>query len=102
MSYILHIDGDAFFASCEISRRPDLKGKPVVVGEERGIACALTYEAKALGVYREMPIFKIRQEYPQVAVLSSHFELYEKYRENLVQILRENLPLVESYSIDEC
>ncbi|MEI8337848.1 MAG: hypothetical protein WCF92_01725 [bacterium] len=100
--YILHIDGDAFFASVEISRRPDLLGKAVVVGEERGIACALTYEAKKLGVYRGMPIFQIRQQFPKVTVLSSHFELYEKYNENLVKILNEYLPMVQPYSIDEC
>ncbi len=99
---ILHIDGDAFFASCEVARRPDLKGKPVVVGEEKGIACALTYEAKALGVYRGMPIFKIRKEFPQVAVIASHFELYEDYQRKLLSILRAHLPLVEAYSIDEC
>ncbi|MFA6463808.1 MAG: hypothetical protein WCV55_02280 [Candidatus Paceibacterota bacterium] len=101
-SYILHIDGDAFFASVEISRRPDLQGSAVVVGEERGIACALTYEAKKLGVYRGMPIFQIRQQFPKVIVLSSHFELYEKYNANLVKILNEYLPVVEPYSIDEC
>ncbi len=100
--YILHIDGDAFFASCEISRRPDLLGKPVVVGEDRGIACALTYEAKKLGIYRGMPIFQIREQFPQVKILSSHFELYEKYNENLVKILNEYLPVVEPYSVDEC
>ena len=100
--YILHIDGDAFFASVEISRKPDLKGLAVVVGEERGIACALTYEAKKLGVYRGMPIFQIKQQFPKVVVLSSHFELYEKYNENLVKILNEYLPIVEPYSIDEC
>ena len=100
--YILHIDGDAFFASCEISRRPDLQGKPVVVGEERGIACALTIEAKKLGAYRGMPIFQIKKQFPQIKILSSHFELYEKYNENLVKILNEYLPVVEPYSIDEC
>ena len=100
--YILHIDGDAFFASCEISRRPDLLGKAVVVGEDRGIACALTYEAKKLGIYRGMPVFQIRKQFPQVTVLSSHFELYEKYNANLVKILKEYLPVVESYSVDEC
>jgi nucleotidyltransferase/DNA polymerase involved in DNA repair len=49
--YILHIDGDNFFASCEISHLPHLKGMPVVVGEERGIACAMTQEAKKVGCY---------------------------------------------------
>lgn len=102
MKYILHIDGDAFFASCEVARRPDLKGKPVVVGEEKGIACALTYEAKKLGVYRGMPIFELRKQFPQVTVITSHFELYEEYQRKLLSILRSYLPLVEPYSIDEC
>ena len=47
---ILHIDGDAFFASCEQSRRPQLQGRPVVTGKERGIAASMSYEAKARGV----------------------------------------------------
>jgi DNA polymerase-4/DNA polymerase V len=100
--WILHIDGDAFFASVEVSRRPDLFGKPVVVGEERGIATALTYPAKALGVKRGDPIFKIKKEFPQVIILSSHFELYRRFAHNLAEIL---IPLVddfEAYSIDEC
>ncbi|MES2059579.1 MAG: hypothetical protein V4438_00955 [Patescibacteria group bacterium] len=99
---ILHIDGDAFFAGCEISRRPDLRGKPVVVGEEKGIACALSYEAKKLGVHRGMPIFQIRKDYPNVAIIACHFDLYEEFRRKLIAILRENLPKVEAYSIDEC
>lgn len=101
-NFILHIDGDAFFAACEVARRPDLRGKSVVVGEEKGIACALTYEAKALGVYRGMPIFELRKDYPQVAVISSHFDLYEEYARKLLSILRSYLPVVEPYSIDEC
>ncbi len=100
--YIIHIDGDAYFASCEVARRPDLRGLPVVVGEEKGIACAMTYEAKKLGVYRGMPVFKIRQEFPQVVVISSHFELYHEYNNKLVQILKQYLPKVERYSVDEC
>ena len=102
MNYILHLGGDAFCASCEIARRPDLKNKPVVIGEERGIACAFSYEAKKLGIHRGMPIFKIRKEFPQVKILSSHFELYEEYRAHLVSILKNCLPIVETYSIDEC
>jgi hypothetical protein len=41
---ILHIDGDAFFASCEQSRDPQLQGKPVVTGKERGIAASMSYD----------------------------------------------------------
>lgn len=100
--WIMHVDGDAFFASCEVSRRPDLFGKPVVVGEERGIATALTYSAKALGVKRGDPIFKIKKEYPKVVILSSHFELYRKFCHNLKQILTKYVDEYETYSIDEC
>jgi DNA polymerase-4/DNA polymerase V len=100
-NWILHIDGDSFFASCEVSRRPGLFGKPVVVGEERGIATALTYQAKALGVKRGDPIFKIRKEFPQVTILSSHFELYMKFAKNLQNILEPLVDKFEPYSIDE-
>ncbi len=106
--YILHVDGDSFFATCEVSRRPDLRGKPVVVGQERGIASAFTYEAKALGITRGMPIFQIKKQFPQVTVIASHFDLYKDYQQRLVSMLR-NHPLcmkanivVEVYSIDEC
>ena len=72
-SLILHVDGDAFFAMCEVSRRPDLRGKPVVVGRERGIVTAATYEAKALGISRATPIHEVRSSYPQVTILPSDF-----------------------------
>lgn len=100
--WIIHIDGDAFFASVEQSRRPELWGRPVVVGEERGIATAMSYEAKALGVERGAPIFKIKKEYKNVTILSSHFELYNKYALALVNILTEHVDVLETYSIDEC
>jgi DNA polymerase-4/DNA polymerase V len=100
--WVLHIDGDAFFASVEQSRRPELWGKPVVVGEERGIATAMSYEAKKLGVERGTPIFKIKRDYKNVMVLSSHFELYNKYAQALANILKEQVDVLETYSIDEC
>ena len=54
---ILHIDGDAFFASCEQSRNPALRGKPVITGKERGIASSMSYEAKARGITRGMSLW---------------------------------------------
>ena len=54
---IVHIDGDAFFASCEQFRDPTLKGKPVITGRERGIVASVSYEAKARGVKRAMRLF---------------------------------------------
>ena len=47
---IMHIDADAFFASCEQAIHPELKGRPVITGKERGIVAAASYEAKARGV----------------------------------------------------
>lgn len=99
---ILHVDGDAFFASVERVNYPRLRNQPVVVGEERGIATAATYEAKALGVKRGMPIFQIKKFFPTVTILPTHFELYEKYSRKLVCLLKKFSDQVEVYSIDEC
>ena len=99
---ILHLDADAFFVACEVARLPALKGKPVIVGGERGIACAMSYEAKALGITRAMPVFEIKRKHPEVVILPAHFELYHSYRDNLVSFLREQFAKIEVYSIDEC
>ncbi len=99
---VLHIDGDNFFVSCELQRFPHLKGKPVIVGEERGIASAMSAEAKKLGVTRGMPVFMIREKYPTVHILPAHFELYEQYNQKMYSILSSYSDTVERYSIDEC
>lgn len=99
---VLHIDGDNFFVSCELQRFPHLKGKPVIVGEERGIASAMSKEAKKLGITRGMPVFLIKQKYPTVHILPAHFELYEQYNQKIYSILSSFSTVVERYSIDEC
>lgn len=99
---ILHVDGDAFFVACEIASRPHLRGKPVVTGAERGIASAMSYEAKALGITRAMPVFHIRKYYPEVIVLESDYKIYQMYSARMVAILRRFSENVEEYSIDEC
>lgn len=99
---ILHVDGDNFFVACEVARFPHLKGRPVIVGEERGIASAMSYEAKQLGIHRAMPVFEIREKFPEVTILPAHFELYEQYAEKLWQVLCKYSDNVERYSIDEC
>ena len=58
---ILHVDGDAFFVSVEQAVHPELKGRPVVTGQERGIIACASYEAKALGVKRGVPLFEARR-----------------------------------------
>lgn len=99
---IIHIDGDAFFASCEIALNHKLKGKPVVTGFERGIASAMSYEAKALGIYRGMPIYQIRELFPEVVVVSSNFFNYSIFAERMYSIVGRYTDLVHEYSIDEC
>ena len=99
---ILHIDGDAFFASCEVAKNPRLKGKPVITGLERGIASALTYEAKAKGVKRGMRLSDIRKVCPDAVLLPSDYETYSLYSTRMFAIVRRYTPMVEEYSIDEC
>ena len=99
---ILHIDADAFFASCEQSRNPTLKGKPVVTGKERGIAASMSYEAKARGVKRGMPVWQIKKVCPDAVLLPSDYETYSLLSLRLFNIVRRYTPDVEEYSIDEC
>jgi DNA polymerase IV len=99
---IVHIDGDAFFASCEPSRRPQLQGRPVVTGKERGIAASMSYEAKARGVTRGMRMADIRKVCPEAVLLPSDYETYSLLSKRLFAIVRRFTPDVEEYSIDEC
>ncbi len=101
-TYIIHIDGDNFFVACEVARLPHLIGKPVIVGEERGIASAMSKEAKRLGVTRGMPIFKIKKEFPEVTILPAHFDLYQHYSIRMASIAEEYCDTVEHYGVDEC
>ena len=99
---ILHIDADAFFASCEQAVNPGLKGKPVVTGKERGIASAVSYEAKARGVKRGMTIREIREICPDAIHLPSDYETYSLFSQRMFAIVRRYTPDVEEYSVDEC
>ncbi len=99
---ILHIDGDCFFASCEVAKNPALKGKPVITGSERGIASAMTYEAKAKGVTRGMRIFEILKVCPDAIIIPSDYETYSLYSLRMQSIVRRYTEEVDPYSIDEC
>lgn len=99
---ILHIDGDAFFVGVEVAKNPKLQGLPVVTGEERGIVSALSYEAKALGITRGMPIFRVKRNFPQVTILPGDYKSYVTYSGKMFDIVRRYADEVEEYSIDEC
>ena len=98
---ILHVDCDAFFASVEQSLKPALKGKSVIVGKDRGIAAAFSYEAKRAGVVRAMRLSEIRKLCPDAVLLPCDYESYSLFSQRFYAILRRFTPDVEEYSIDE-
>ncbi len=98
---ILHLDADAFFASCEQAIHPELKGRPVICGKERGIVAAASYEAKARGVKRGMRLFEVKKVCPDAVILPSDYETYSLFSVRMFEILRRFSPDVEEYSIDE-
>ncbi len=98
---ILHLDADAFFASCEQAIHPELRGKPVITGKERGIVAAASYEAKARGVKRGMSLYEVKKACPEVVILPSDYETYSLFSVRMFEILRRFSPDVEEYSIDE-
>lgn len=102
---ILHVDGNSFYASCEQIYRPDLRGKPVLVlSNNDGVVIALNKEAKACGIKRGDPFFKVREvcELRHIEVFSSNYTLYADISRRITSIYLEYAPDVEEYSIDEC
>jgi DNA polymerase-4/DNA polymerase V len=98
---IMHIDADAFFASCEQAIHPELKGRPVICGKERGIVAAASYEAKARGVQRGVRLSDVKKICPDAVILPSDYETYSLFSVRMFEILRRFSPDVEEYSIDE-
>lgn len=98
---ILHLDADAFFASCEQAIHPELRGQPVITGKERGIVAAASYEAKKRGVKRGMRLFEAKKICPDVITVPSDYETYSLFSIRMFEILRRFSPDVEEYSIDE-
>lgn len=98
---ILHLDADAFFASCEQAIHPELRGRPVITGRERGIVSAASYEAKALGIGRGVPLSDVKKICPEAVILPSDYETYSLFSVRMFEILRRFSPDVEEYSIDE-
>ncbi len=99
---IFHMDGDAFFVGVEMAKNPALRGKPVVTGGERGIVSALSYEAKAIGIVRGMPIYRVKKFFPTVIILPGDYKSYAQYSNKMFNIVRRYADNIEEYSIDEC
>lgn len=99
---ILHIDMDAFFASVEVAKRPELRGKPVIVaGAERSVVLAATYEAREFGVHSAMPTSRARMLAPNAIYLPPDHKKYQEVSRGVMEIFHSITPLVEQVSIDE-
>lgn len=100
---ILHLDMDAFFASVELLDRPELRGRPVIVGHRgaRSVVTAATYEARRYGINSAMPMAVALRRCPHAVVLEPHYERYQSASRTVMAILGDVTPLVEPLSIDE-
>jgi DNA polymerase-4 len=118
--HIAHLDMDAFFASVELLRRPDLAGLPVVVGGRRatagvpegqdarlagyagrGVVTTCTYAARAFGVRSGMGLMKAAQLCPDALLLPADFESYRRHSQLFKAAVRELAPRIEDRGIDE-
>src|SRR5215475_7335969 len=102
---ILHVDMDAFFVSVELLERPELRGKPVIVGggspDQRGVVTSASYEARKFGVHSAMPLRTAGKLCPHGILLDGHHKKYGEWSDRIATILGQFSPIVEMVSIDE-
>ncbi|MCK9203469.1 MAG: DNA polymerase IV [Bacteroidales bacterium] len=100
---IVHLDLDTFFVSVERLLRPELMGKPVIIGgtSDRGVVSSCSYEARKFGVYSAMPMKMARALCRDAIIVRGDMEQYSKYSSAVTEIIAEKSPVYEKASIDE-
>jgi DNA polymerase-4 len=103
VKYIAHFDLDAFFVSVELLKRPDLKGKPLIVGGDgrRGIVAACSYEARKYGIQSAMPAMTAKRLCPEAIFLKGSYHEYSTYSRQVTDIIASAVPNYEKASVDE-
>src|ERR1700694_5165592 len=95
---ILHVDMDGFFVSVELLERPELRGKPVVVGgrpDQRGVVSAASYEARKFGIHSAMPLRTAGRLCPHAVFFDGPHEKNSEWRGRVGNILAKFSPIVE-------
>lgn len=103
MKYILHIDCDAFYASCEEIRNPKLKKRPMAVGglTNKSIITTANYEARKYGIHSAMPVFMARDLCPNLILVKVDHPYYKEKSKEVFDLVKAHASLYEQVSIDE-
>ena len=105
-SWVAHVDMDAFYVSVELLRRPELRGRPVVVAtgtdpQARGVVMAASYEAREYGVHSALPLAIAHRRCPQMVLVPRDFALYQRASKEVMEILGRFAERIEVAGLDE-